>query len=65
MAAIRDRGKLESYYLLYAVLGDFESRLGNTKAAAGHFRMALKLADTKCEQAFLEKRLRESEAVME
>jgi RNA polymerase sigma-70 factor (ECF subfamily) len=60
--AIRQRDKLESYHLLYAVLGDFEYRLGRKLAAATHFRRALKLADTKSEQAFLEKRLRECES---
>jgi RNA polymerase sigma-70 factor (ECF subfamily) len=60
--AIRDRGKLESYHLLYAVLGEFEARLGNLPAAARHFQTALKLADTTSEQAFLKKRLRECQA---
>lgn len=57
--AIRDRDKLESYHLLYAVLGEFESRLDHPDAAAGFFRTALKLAETKSERAFLEKRLRD------
>ncbi len=57
--AIRDRGKLESYHLLHAVLGDLEARLGRSATATDHFRRALELADTKSEQAFLGKRLRE------
>ena len=57
--AIRDREKLESYHLLYAVLGEFEARRGRQPAAADFFQRALKLADTKSEQAFLEKRLRD------
>lgn len=56
--AIGDRAKLESYHLLYAVLGDFAARLGRTAEAAQHFQKALELADTTSEQAFLEKRLR-------
>lgn len=60
--AIAQREKLESYHLLYAVLGDFEFRLGRKLAARGHFERALKLADTRSEQAFLEKRLRECES---
>lgn len=60
--AIRDREKLESYHLLYAVLGEFEARRNRAAAAADFFRAALKLADTRAEQAFLEKRLRESQA---
>jgi RNA polymerase sigma-70 factor (ECF subfamily) len=60
--AIADREKLESYHLLYAVLGEFESRLGRAEAAANHFRTALKFADTTSERAFLERRLRECRA---
>ena len=48
---------LESYYLLYAVLGEFESRLGNWVAAAGHYRRSLKLVEIKSEQVFLAKQL--------
>lgn len=58
--AIRDREKLESYYLFHAVLGEFEARLGRRTAAADFFQRALKLADTKSEKAFLSKRLRET-----
>jgi RNA polymerase sigma-70 factor (ECF subfamily) len=60
---IPDRAKLESYHLLYAVLGEFEMRLGRKTAAASFFQRALQLADTKSEQAFLEKRLRDCRAV--
>jgi len=52
---------LESYYLLYAVLGDFESRLHHTHAAAAHFRKSLQLAEIKSEQMFLSKRLQDCE----
>jgi len=45
--------------LLYAVLGDFEAQLGRWAAAADFFQRALQLAETKSEQAFLEKRLRD------
>jgi RNA polymerase sigma-70 factor (ECF subfamily) len=55
---IRDHEKLESYHLLYAVRGDFEAQLGRQAAAAKSFERALHLADTRSEQAFLEKRLR-------
>jgi RNA polymerase sigma-70 factor (ECF subfamily) len=57
----RKRSGLESYYLLHAVLGDFESRLNHAQAAAGHFRKSLQLAEIKAEQAFLAKRLRACE----
>jgi RNA polymerase sigma-70 factor (ECF subfamily) len=60
--AIKNLESLESYYLLYAVLGEFESRLNNTSAAAEHFRKSLQLAQIKSEQAFLAKRLQACEA---
>jgi predicted RNA polymerase sigma factor len=48
-------------YLLHAMLGEFESRLNHTQAAAGHFRKSLQLAEIKSEQAFLAKRLQACE----
>jgi RNA polymerase sigma-70 factor (ECF subfamily) len=57
--AIRAREKLESYHLLHAVLGEFESRLGHHAAAVQHFRRALALAETSSEKAFLAQRLRD------
>lgn len=59
--AIQNLQSLESYYLLHAVLGDFESRLNHAQAAAGHFRKSLQLAEIKSEQAFLAKRLQACE----
>ncbi len=58
---IQNLQTLESYYLLHAVLGEFESRLNHARAAAGHFRKSLQLAEIKSEQAFLAKRLRACE----
>jgi RNA polymerase sigma factor (sigma-70 family) len=57
VAAIADAKKLESYYLFYAVLGEFEERLNHHATAAAHFRKALDLADLKSEKKFLSKRL--------
>jgi RNA polymerase sigma factor (sigma-70 family) len=62
VAAIENRDKLDSYYLLYAVLGEFESQMNDPLAAAGYFRKSLKLAEMKSEQAFLSKRLEACEA---
>ena len=50
-----------SYYLLYAVLGEFEARLRHDAVAADHFRRALEFAELKSERAFLTQRLRECE----
>src|SRR4029453_17297345 len=55
--AVRDISKLSSYYLLYAVLGEFEMRSGNLQAAAEQLRRSFELAETKSERAFLLKRL--------
>ncbi len=56
---MRHRDHLENYHLVYAVLGEFESQLGNKRAAAIHFRKAIRLTDLGSEQTFLEARLRE------
>ena len=57
VAAIDDLDKLESYYLLYAALGEFEERLSHRESAANHFKKALDLAELKSEKTFLAKRL--------
>jgi RNA polymerase sigma-70 factor (ECF subfamily) len=57
VGAIRNSQKLNSYYLLYAVLGEFEAQLNHQQAAAEHFRKSFELAETKSERAFLLKRL--------
>jgi RNA polymerase sigma-70 factor (ECF subfamily) len=59
--AIRNRRSLDSYYLLYAVLAEFEVQLNNFPAAANHIQKALQLTDLKSEQSFLSKKLRDCE----
>jgi RNA polymerase sigma factor (sigma-70 family) len=56
--AIQNRGELDSYYLLYAVRGEFESQLRHFEAAAGYFWKALHLTEVKSEQKFLSKKVR-------
>jgi len=63
--AIRAGKKLDSYYLLYAVIGELEMRLNNREAAAQEFRKAFELTETKSERAFLLKRLRDCEPISE
>lgn len=63
VGAIHNLESLESYYLLHAVLGEFESRLNHPLAAAGHFRKAMELAGIKSEQAFLFKRIQACERI--
>jgi RNA polymerase sigma factor (sigma-70 family) len=65
VSEIHDLSSLESYHLLYAVLGDFELRLNHSKAAADYFRKSLQLAEIKSEQAFLSKRLQACEGQVE
>jgi predicted RNA polymerase sigma factor len=57
VSAIRNRAQLDSYHLLYAVLGEFEAQQANFAAAAGYFRQALELTQLKSEQLFLSKRI--------
>ena len=59
LKAIEDLHKLDSYYLLYAAMGEFEQQLNHLPAAAAHFRKALELAQLKSEKVFLTKKLGE------
>ena len=59
--AMHNRQQLDCYYLLYAVLGEFEADLEHRDAAMKHFRKALELATMKSEQIFLSKKLQELE----
>lgn len=56
---IHDRQQLNCYYLLYAVLGEFEADLDHRQRAMKHFRKALELATMKSEQIFLTKKIQE------
>ncbi len=58
---IRCHQALESYYLLYAVLAEFETQLNDFQSAAKHLRQALEFTDLRSEQALLSKRLEECE----
>ena len=58
---IRNLRELSSYYLLYAVLGEFEAQLNDHRAAAGSFQKSLNLATIESERAFLSRRLKTCE----
>src|SRR6266480_1652004 len=58
---IENGSQLNSYYLLYAVLGEFEKQLNHFQAAIDNFRKALELTELTSEHSFLSKRLRDSE----
>ena len=64
VTSLRDRRELQSYYLLYAILGEFEAQLHHPEAAAAYFRRALKQTEITSEQHLLQKRLRECEKQM-
>ena len=64
VSSIRSSKELRSYYLLHAVLGDFEARLDRPQAAAAHFRKALKQTEIASEVQFLSKRLDECESAL-
>jgi RNA polymerase sigma-70 factor (ECF subfamily) len=64
VAAIHKSKKLNSYYLLYAVLGEFELRLNHRHAAVEQFRKAFELAETKSERAFLLRRMQECDGIL-
>jgi RNA polymerase sigma-70 factor (ECF subfamily) len=57
--AIQNREQLNSYYLLYVVLGEFEAHLSNRQAAINYFRKSLELATIQSEQMFLSKKLQD------
>jgi RNA polymerase sigma-70 factor (ECF subfamily) len=61
VAGIRNQQLLESYYLLHAVLAEFETQMNDFKAAADHLRKAIQLTDLKSEQSLLANRLRDCE----
>ncbi|HWD37887.1 MAG TPA: hypothetical protein VG944_03505, partial [Fimbriimonas sp.] len=55
--AIRRRETLESYYLLYAVLAEFEVQVNDFASAADHLRQALQLTSVGPERSLLTTRL--------
>ena len=61
IAAIPQRERLESHYLLHAVTGELHWRLKDERAATGSFRRALALAHVGPEQVYLARMLERSE----
>jgi RNA polymerase sigma-70 factor (ECF subfamily) len=60
IAAITQRDRLESHYLLHAVTGELHWRMKNFRAAAESFRRALQLAQVGPEQLHLTRMLERS-----
>lgn len=63
IAAISRREKLESHYLLHAVLGELHWRLDDHRSAAACFRQALALARVGPEQLYLTRMLDQAEGL--
>lgn len=60
IAAIPQRDRIESHYLMHAVTGELQWRLKNHRAAAESFRRALELAQVGPEQTYLTRMLERS-----
>ena len=58
--AIRGHPALANYYLLYAVLAEFETQRGRHLDALEHYRTALRLAEQTSERALLTRRMEAS-----
>ena len=57
------RGELDGYHLLHATRADFLRRLGMSADAAASYERALRLVSNNSERRFLERRLREMQAL--
>lgn len=53
LESIKEKKKLESYYLYYSLLGEIYSRIGNLSAAKEHFATAMKLTQSETERKML------------
>lgn len=65
IAGIPERARLESHYLLHAVIGELQWRLQQHPAAAASFRRALHLAQLGPEQDYLTRMLERADAELE
>jgi len=64
IAEIPQRDRLESHYLLHAVVGELNWRLNDHRAAAESFRHALRLAQVGPEQLYLTRMLERSSEIL-
>jgi RNA polymerase sigma-70 factor (ECF subfamily) len=60
--AIPKSSKLASYYLYYAILGEFQLKLGNYMTAAKHLQKAHALTNVKSERMLLAKKIKNLES---
>jgi RNA polymerase sigma factor (sigma-70 family) len=57
LESLKDRPKLETYYLFHATLGELHRQVGDAERARGHFSMAIGLTTSKTEVNFLKEKL--------
>lgn len=57
LEAIKEKKKLESYYLYHSLLGEIYSRLDNLLAAKKHFEAAIKLTRSEKERKMLSNKI--------
>lgn len=57
LEAIKDKKKLESYYLYYSLLGEIHSRLNNPAKAKEYFKIASKLTQSEVERKMLKNKI--------
>ena len=53
LESIKEKKKLESYYLYHSLLGEIYSRLDNLLTAREHFEAAVKLTQSETERKML------------
>ena len=61
VAEIQNKKQISSYYLLHAVLAEFNLELGNLHSASEHLSKAIELTNAESEQAFLSRKLKRCE----
>ena len=57
LESIKEKKKLESYYLYHSLLGEIYSRLDNLSAAKEHFEAAIKLTHSETERKMLSNKI--------
>jgi RNA polymerase sigma factor (sigma-70 family) len=57
LESIKEKKKLESYYLYHSLLGEIYSRLDNLSAAKGHFEVAINLTHSETERKMLSNKI--------
>jgi RNA polymerase sigma-70 factor (ECF subfamily) len=54
---IKERKKLESYYLYHSLIGEINSKMNNTKQAIASFKLAMQLTNSEPEKRILHSKI--------